>query len=507
MGGDDDEERPEEEAAHPMNVVQSYDRGGSGVAKPDVLGLPDKYAALFSNTFDVWNAHLARNRVRDRYYDGKNALKDLGISIPPSLTNIETVVGWPQKAVDSLAVRSRFDGYGGSDALNDLIEQNNFFSSYKQAVQSELIQSPAFVTVTRGGVGDPAVVLSALSSSNAAALWDYRLKRIRCGLVVSDVDDYGRPDAYLLYADDAIVAVSRHGQSTWLCDAIMPQSMGRPLMEPLVYRPTLDRPFGRSRVTRAVMSITDSAVRTALRSEIASEFFTSPQKYLLGADPELFSGGTETDETTDDAGTETKTEKPAMTKWEAYIGNILALTRDQNGDVPTVGQFPAASMQPHTEYMQSLAARFAGETSIPISSLGVVSDNPSSAEAIYAAREDLIIEAEDLNELNGRALRNVGMMALAILGNKPMSQLTDDERSIQTRFMNPARPSLVSQSDAMTKQASVFPDIVKTRVYWEELGYTHEQVDGIMTAVQASSATDTIKQMMQESKAQVAQNG
>ncbi|MGL5174488.1 MAG: hypothetical protein ACRC75_11600, partial [Olsenella sp.] len=112
-----------------MNVVQSYDRGGSGVAKPDVLGLPDKYAVLFSNTFDVWNAHLARNRVRDRYYDGKNALKDLGISIPPSLTNIETVVGWPQKAVDSLAVRSRFDGYGGSDALNDLVEQNNFFSS------------------------------------------------------------------------------------------------------------------------------------------------------------------------------------------------------------------------------------------------------------------------------------------------------------------------------------------------------------------------------------------
>ncbi|MGL5174354.1 MAG: hypothetical protein ACRC75_10905, partial [Olsenella sp.] len=54
--------------------------------------------------------------------------------------------------------------------------------------------------------------------------------------------------------------------------------------------------------------------------------------------------------------------------------------------------------------------------------------------------------------------------------------------------------------DAMTKQASVFPDIVKTRVYWEELGYTHEQVDGIMTAVQAASATDTITQMMQQAQ-------
>lgn len=497
MGGNDNEEGSEEEAAHPMNIAQTYDRGGSGVAKPDVLGLPSKYAVLFSDTFDVWNAHLARNRIRERYYDGKNALKDLGIAIPPSLTNIETVVGWPQKAVDALSVRSRFDGYSGSDDLNDLIDQNNFFSSYKQAVQSELIQSPAFVTVTRGGAGDPPVVLSALSSANAAALWDYRLKRIRCGLVVSDVDDYGRPDAYLLYADDAIVAISRHDQSMWLCDEIMPQPMGRPQIEPLVYRPSLDRPFGRSRISRAVMSITDSAVRTALRSEIASEFFTSPQKYLLGADPDLFSGGTETDEAEDG----TKTERPAMTKWEAYIGNILALTKDSDGAVPTVGQFPAASMQPHTDYMRSLAARFSGETSIPISSLGVTSDNPSSAEAIYAAKEDLIIEAEDLNELNGRALRNVGMMALAILGNKPMSQLTDDERSVQTRFMNPARPSLVAQSDAMTKQASVYPDIVKTRVYWQELGYTHEQVSDIMESVQASSATSAVQQMMQAAQA------
>ena len=59
-------------------------------------------------------------------------------------------------------------------------------------------------------------------------------------------------------------------------------------MEPLVYRPSLDRPFGKSRITRAVMSITDSAVREALRTEVSAEFFTTPQKYLLGADEELF---------------------------------------------------------------------------------------------------------------------------------------------------------------------------------------------------------------------------
>ena len=474
-------------------IIQSYDRLGGGVTKPKPAGLPEVYQKPFSDVFDTWNSHLARNRIRSRYYDGKNVLKDLGIAIPPSLRGIETVVGWPQKAVDALAVRSRFDGFSGaSDGLSTLdtvLAENNFVATYKQLVQSELIQSPAFVTITRGELGEPAVVISAYSSANAAALWDYRRKRVAYGLVVSDVDSAGRPTAYNFYTPDAVIPIVKISPAEWQVADILWHSMGRPLIEPLVFRPTLDRPFGRSRVTRAVMSITDSAVRTALRSEIASEFFTTPQKYLLGVKDDLFAGAVTGDD--DD-----EPDARPVTKWEAYIGNILAIPKDEDGDKPTVGQFTAASMQPHTDYMRSLAARFAGETSIPISSLGVVSDNPSSAEAIYAAKEDLIIEAEDLNELNARALRNVGLMALAITNNVPLANLDAQQRDIQPRFMNPARPSLVSQADAMTKQASVFPALVNTRVYWEELGYTHEQVDNIMTAVQAQQAADTVTQML-----------
>jgi hypothetical protein len=36
--------------------------------------------------------------------------------------------------------------------------------------------------------------------------------------------------------------------------------------------------------------------------------------------------------------------------------------------------------------LRQLAAQFAGETGVPLNSLGVVQDNPSSAEAIYATR-------------------------------------------------------------------------------------------------------------------------
>src|SRR5690606_40764202 len=52
-----------------------------------------------------------RNRLREQYYDGKNVLRDLGISLPPSLKSVETVLDWPAKAVNALAGRLRLEGF------------------------------------------------------------------------------------------------------------------------------------------------------------------------------------------------------------------------------------------------------------------------------------------------------------------------------------------------------------------------------------------------------------
>lgn len=226
-------------------------------------------------------------------------------------------------------------------------------------------------------------------------------------------------------------------------------------MEPLAYRSTLERPFGRSRITRAVMSITDSAVRCALRSEVAAEFYTAPQKYILGADADAFGD---------------------KSRWEAYIGNWLLLTRDEEGEMPQVGQLSQSTMQPHIDYMRSLATRFSGETSVPVSELGIVQDNPSSAEAIYAAKETLVIEAENLNEDNGEGIKNIGLMAIALSQDKGLNELTDEERAISPRFKNPARPSLVSQADAIVKVIASIPWVAESRVALEELGFNEDQI-------------------------------
>ncbi len=459
---------------------------------PDVAGLPGRLAGDLRLLFNVWGAKIWRNVMRSRYYHGHNTLKDLGIAIPPSLTTIETVVSWPQKAVDALAVRSRLNAFTGdkgvTDELDGIAAANDLFNTYRMAVVSELTHSCAAMTVTRGEDGSP--IIRAHSATTCAMLWDFDRHRIRCGVTAADVDEWGQPTAYNLYEDDCIVLFRRMSDGRWVWQ-VMPQPPSRPLMEPLIFRASLDRPFGMPRISRAVMSITDSAVRTALRSEISAEFFTSPQKYLLGAPEDLFEPMDE-----GDVDRESQRALPGMTKWEAYLGSILAVTRDEDGNVPAFGQLAASSMEPHIAYMRNLAARFSGATNVPISELGIVQDNPSSAEAIYAAKEALIIEAEDLNESNGAAMRNVARMALAVAGNKPLDALTPEEKAIGCYFMNPSRPSLASQTDAMLKQASVFPGIVRTRVYWEELGYRDEQIDEIMAQMDRDAGSQVLQSVL-----------
>ena len=70
--------------------------------------------------------HDAKNAELERYYEGKNRLKDLGISIPPNLRMVDSVVGWAGTAVDVLEERLDFEGYIGGDnfGLNDIFRAN-----------------------------------------------------------------------------------------------------------------------------------------------------------------------------------------------------------------------------------------------------------------------------------------------------------------------------------------------------------------------------------------------
>ena len=427
-------------------------------------GLEDGEREAARELVRVWREKKPRNDLRERYYLEHVRPRSLGISVPPKM-KMRASCGWPRKAVDYIAARSQFDGYTTSDAdaaakLRHIVVANDMKNAYAMAVTNELMHCCTMLSCTAGdaGTGEPEAIVSMTPMTAASGIWDDRTRSIAAGMAVTECKrKRGKvtPTWVDLYLPDRVVTLKRGAFGGWRVEDRQTTSMGRVLMEPMANEPTLMRPFGRSLVTRSVMTLADSYMRESVRSEVAAEFAASPQKYLLGA---------------------AKSQIGDMSKYDAYIGSILAVTKDRDGDVPQFGQLAQPSMEPHISYTRSLAAQFSGETNVPLSALGVVSDNPSSAEAIYATKEDAVIQVQRVNAVNARALVNVGWMALAIVNGTDFATERGRVPDLAARFRNPAMPSIVSQSDAMVKQIGAIPWLAESDVALEQLGYDDEQI-------------------------------
>lgn len=444
---------------------------------------------MWQNLYNVWSRKKGRNDIRKRYYSLHNRLKDLNISIPPQLKSLDISIGWAAKAVDMLADRSIFNGFTLKDGSNDseldsILLDNDFKILYDMGTKAEVTHSCSFITVTQGVENEPEVMLNMHSALTAAGVWSFRKKRIDYGFAIADFDDNDPmvPTWVNMFTDKFVIELKFYNKQ-WHVRHI-PHSLGRPLIEPMIYKPSLDRPFGKSKLTRAVMGTIDNAVREAVRTEVASEFFTSPQKYLLGADEGIFG------------------KDANKAKWEAYIGEIFAITTNENGEIPQFGQLSQMSMQPHVDYMRSLAANFAGETNLPVSALGIIHDNPASAEAMNVALEDLIIDAQHLNENNKKSLNNMARMIYAIRENKSFYELDAQHKGVSAHFKNPARPSPVSSADNVVKKASVLDWYSDTSTILEDLGYDDETAQVMLTEKKKIQAQRQIQQAMINNKEQ-----
>lgn len=412
-------------------------------------GLGSQEREQLSRLITLWQSKLPNNRLRNDFYHMHVNVENIGISISPELVSIlNASCGWPAKSVDMLAQRSVPDGFKLESGrhvpdIDRIMRDNNFYYKYPMAATSELTHSTMAWTLSRGKVGKSNVRIKSHSAETAAMIWDGGEERIECGFAIIESNPITRgsltkvPTVVNLYTAESTVVLKRSiiagTIDKWSAEYVR-NPMGRPLMEPMSFSPSMTRPFGKSRISRAVMSITMSKLREDMRTEMSAEFNTTPQKYLLGASEEDFD----------------------MDRYKAYCGNLFITSRDEEGELPEFGQLPQVSFQPHMDYVRSLAAQFSGETSIPISSLGVIHDNPASAEAINACERDMVQLAESLNNTNGESLRNVALMALAIDRGIGVSidDLTDEELSLMVDWHDPAMPNIASTADAWVKIAS-----------------------------------------------------
>ena len=454
----------------------------------DVVGLAEDDAALMARLVKQWQAKRARNALRRQYRDMQVNVAFLGASVPPYMRDqLDIVCGWPDKAVTSLASRCMWDGVtspsGEEDPLGamSLLHENRFDLLVPELVDATLTYCCSFVVALPGDpvAGDPDVVVTGADALWATGLWDVRRRGLEAGLLVDSADDNGKPTSVLLLTSEHVTRLAL-GDRGWVAVARMDHSLGRVPMEPLPYRPALGRPFGRSRISREVMSITDRVVRAGFRTEVSSDLYAAPALLLLGADETMFQ--------------DAQGEKVPLWSW--YMGRLKSLPKDEDGDKPDLQVIPQQNMEPFLAMKRALAAEFASATSLPISALGIVQDNPSSAEAIYAAKEDLVVEAMNTTRSIGYGLNRIVQDAICLRDGVTVTEMDDEVRNLATRWRNPAMPSVVSQSDAMVKQIGAIPELAQTDVALEELGYSAEQIVRIRSQIKRAQAGGVLDRLL-----------
>ena len=331
----------------------------------------------------------ARVNLRYGFYEMKNYAKDFGISTPPNLRNLKYVLGWCATAVDTRADRIVFNEFRDDNTdFSSIADQNNPDIYFDSAIHEALIAACSFTYISQDTDGYPR--WQVITADNATGIDDPITGLLREGYAVLKRNKRNEPilEAYFIpyethiYENGKLVDIYEH-------------KAPYPLLVPHVNRPDSRRPFGHSRISRACMDIVSSAIRTVKRSEISAEFYSFPQKYLLGTAEDL-----------------------EIDKWSAAMSAMMQISKDEDGDHPVAGQFQQQSMTPHLDQLKMFAGLFAGETGLTLDDLGFPTDNPASSEAIKSQHENLRLKARKAQRNFGSSFINVGYLSACLRDNE-----------------------------------------------------------------------------------------
>lgn len=456
-----------------------------------VRDLTKDEAAAFSRMSMVVHVKSRRNKLRSGFMEAKKRLDKIGFSIPPNMIDFQTPLGYCSKAVTVPSKRIRPDGFTLATVtdlkaeIDDILTDNYFAMVERMAIESSLEHSVAFIFATPGdtSLGEPKVIVAARTALEATAEVDARTNRVTAALEVVSANVKA-----LLYLPGRTLLVERVG-GVWKVTKEYTYNHKRVTCTPYVWGRSLKRPFGHSRISRPLMGFSENGVRTMLRMETNAEFFSAPQRALLGADGIHFK---------DEDG------KP-ISPLSILIGSIWGIPDVKDPDTdemirPALEQLSQASMQPHSEMMRTIAQQVSSETSIPVSYLGVISDNPASADAIRAAESDLMAVIEGEFDSIGMSRTDLARNVAAVLHDEWTDGMEKDLRGLRARFLDPGTPTIAARADSGSKFATTFPD-ADPEVAMEMYGMNGSQIQRMLTYKNKLQGTNKLAAMVAAAKA------
>lgn len=377
-------------------------------------------------------AKQTRVNKRYDYYEMKNRVDDFNIVIPKEWTWLTACLGWSTIAVDSLADRLVFRGFEEDTYnLEQIFNKNSRDVLFDSAIRGACIASCSFIYIARGDDDYPR--LQVIDAYDATGIMDTTTMLLSEGYAVLDRDPKTKNPTLEAYFTEPETVFYEDGREAYS----IPNPALYPLLVPIVYRPDSRRPFGHSRISRSCMEIQQAALRTLKRSEVTSEFYSFPQKYVTGLSQDA----------------------EMLEKWRATVSSFLQFDKDEEGDKPALGQFTQQSTAPFMEQLKIQASLFAGHTGLTLDDLGFASENPSSAEAIKASHESMRLTARAAQRSFGVGFLNAGYLAASVRDDFPILR----NELFQTRpkwepIFEPDASQLAGIGDAVNKLQQAFPD-------------------------------------------------
>jgi hypothetical protein len=393
-----------------------------------------------------------RDRVKTKYayYEAEQRMRDLGISMPARLLALQSGLGWASKAVDVMADRLSFDAFENDRlGINDLYEIADETEAVDQAKHDMFIAGCSFIAITDDDqIFEKRFV--PFSALEATGVLNVTTGLLRYGLTITQYNrDQSLADKYstnsINYAEDWILFAEGY---TAIFEKrrlvrVVPNNTGRNLLYLLANRPTTKEPFGRSIISREARLLIQSGLRTMNRAEVAGEFYSAPQRYLLGVSEDF-----EKDESMD-----------------LTLGKIAVIESDDEGKAPTAGQWQQQSMTPYAGQLQMIAQQFCAKTSLTLHSLGFDTSNPTSAESYEAQNEDLRLVVEKTGKHLGVVLKK---LAIGLrLAKSDTSLITPEMRAIVPHWHPVFKVDIGPAGDAFNKVLQTVPELKgSVRMYY-----------------------------------------
>jgi len=173
------------------------------------------------------------------------------------------------------------------------------------------------------------------------------------------------------------------------------------------------------------------------------------------------------------------------------MGRMNAIDQEP-GDEIKVERFSGSSPQPHIDQLRMLTSLFADDQSLDVK--WADASNPSSADAIYAAKEELIMDTRNSNRVWGRGA--VKAVQLAVRLRDGLDMVPDELTSLSARFTDPAIVSPSARADAFTKLASSIDGFGTSEVGMEYAGLSREQITRFQAESRRNGASSRIQQLV-----------